>query len=177
MAVFGEVFGAFDLTISESKTTILMLLSISIPRPPATQIVFNATGHQYRQTMSFAYSGDNFTEIPNLSTEGNRQIHAGWMSFRRYTQKLYDRPKESMLHLKTRMMKSEVVDALLYRCVEWILLEGHYDKLGTAHHRMLLRTLGAWCKSSNYRILSYQDALQQSGCDSIKATVRTIRLL
>ena len=47
MAVFVEVFGAFGLTISESKTETMCM---PIPRAPATKIVFNATGQQYRQT-------------------------------------------------------------------------------------------------------------------------------
>ena len=42
---------------------------------------------------------------------------------------------------------------------------------------MLLRILGAWCKSPNKRILSYKDALQQTECESIETTVRTRRLL
>ena len=50
IAVFVEVFGAFGLIISESKTETMCM---SIPRAPATMIVFNATGQQYRQTTSF----------------------------------------------------------------------------------------------------------------------------
>ena len=64
MAVFVEVFGAFGLTISESKTETMCM---PIPRAPATNIVFNATGQQYRQTTSFTYLGGTVTEMPNLS--------------------------------------------------------------------------------------------------------------
>ena len=56
-------------------------------------------------------------------------------------------------------------------------LKGHYTKLGTTHHRMLPRILGAWCKSPNKRILSYKDALQRTECESIEITMRTRRLL
>ena len=42
---------------------------------------------------------------------------------------------------------------------------------------MLLRILGAWCKSSNNRIISHKDSLQRTGCGSIETTVRTRRLL
>ena len=45
MAVFVEVFGIFGLTILESKTETMCM---PIPRAPATKIVFNATGQQYR---------------------------------------------------------------------------------------------------------------------------------
>ena len=45
------------------------------------------------------------------------------------------------------------------------------------HRRMLLRILGAWCKSPDKRILYYEDAFQQTECLSIETTARTRRLL
>ena len=114
--VFVEVFGAFGLTISENKTETMCM---PIPRAPATKIVFNATGQQYRQTTSFTYLGGTVTEMPNLSDEIDRRIRAGWMGFKRYKRELYDLPKASLLPLKARMVRSEVVEALLYGCVTW----------------------------------------------------------
>ena len=116
------------------------------------------------------------TEMPNLSDEIDQRIRAGWMGFKRSKRELYDRPKASLLPLKARMVRSEVVEALLYGCVTWTPLKCHYAKLRTTHHRMLLRILGAWCKSPNKRILSYKDALQRTQCESIETTVRTRRL-
>ena len=75
------------------------------------------------------------------------------------------------------MVRSEVVEALLYGCATWTSLKGHYAKLRTTHHRMLLRILGACCKSPNKRILSYKDTLQRTECESIETSVRTRRLL
>ena len=66
--VFVEVLRNSGLTISESKTK---AMGVPIPRVPATQIVFNATGQQYFQTTSFAYLGG---------------------AVRRSTRELYDRP-------------------------------------------------------------------------------------
>ena len=168
-----EVFGAFGLTVSEKKTE---TLSLPIPHATAAPIAFNATGKQYRQTTSFVYLGSAITESSRLSAEIDRRIRAGWMSFNRYRVELYDRPTAS-LDLKTRMVKSEVVEALLYGCAAWTPLKGDYQKLRTAHHRMLLRILGAWCRSQDHRILSYHLALQRTGCESIETTVRTRRLL
>ena len=173
VAVFVEVFGAFGLTISKSKTETMCM---PIPLAPATKIVFNATGQQYRQTTSFTYLGGTVTEMPNLSDEIDRLIRAGWMGFKRYMRELYDRPKASLLPLKVLMVRSEVVEALLYRCVTWTPLKCHYAKLRTTHHRMLLRILGAWCKSPNKRILSYKNALQRTQRESIEINVRTRRL-
>ena len=174
MAVFVEVFGAFGLTISESKTETMCM---PIPRAPATKIVFNATGQQYRQTTSFTYRRGTVTEMPNLSDEIGRRIRAGWMGFKRYNREQCDLPKASLLPLKARMVRSDVVEALLYGCVTWAPLKCHYAKLRTTHHRMLLRILGAWCKSPNKRILSYKDALQRTQCESIETTIRTTRRL
>ena len=122
MEVFVEVFGAFGLTISESK---METMCMPIPRAPATKIVFNAK-EQHRHTTSFTYLGGTVTEMPNLSDEIDRRIRAGWMGFMRYKRELYDRPKASLLPLKARMVRSEVVEALLYGRVTRTSLKCHY---------------------------------------------------
>ena len=128
MEVFVEVFSTFGQTISESKTETMYM---PIPLALATQIVFNATGQQYRQTISFTYLGGTVTGTLNLSDEINRWICVGWMSFKRYTRELYDRPKASLLPLKARMVRPEVVEALLYECAIWTPLKSHYTKFRT----------------------------------------------
>ena len=55
------------------------------------------------------YLGGTVTEMPNLSDEIDRRICAGWIGFKRYKRELYDRPKASLLPLKARMVRSEVV--------------------------------------------------------------------
>ena len=116
LAVFVEVVDVFGLTISESKTETICM---PIPRAPATKIVLNATGQQYRQTTSFTYLGGVVTETPNLFDKINRRIRAGWMSLKRYKRELCDRPKASLLPLKAWMVRSDVVEALLYGCATW----------------------------------------------------------
>ena len=107
-------------------------------RAPATKIVFNATGQQYRQTTSFTYSGGTVTETPSLSDEIDRHNRAGWMSFKRQKRELYGRSKASLLPPKARMVRSEVVEALSYGCATWTPLKGHYTKLRTRHRRLML---------------------------------------
>ena len=157
-----RIFGTFGRTISENKTETMCM---PISRAPATQVVFNATGQKYPQTASFTYLGGTVTKTPNLSDEIDRRIRARWMSFKCCTRELYDHPKVSLLPLKARVVRPEVIEDLLYRCATWTPLKGHYTKLRKTHHRMLLRILGAWCKSPNKRTLSYiyKDALQRSG--------------
>ena len=117
-----------------------------------------------RQTTSFPYLEGTVAETPNLSDEIDWRICAGWIGFERYKRELYDRPKVSLLPLKARMVRSEVVvEALLYACATWTPLKVHYAKLRTTHHIIFLRTLRAWCESPNKRIFSYKDALQRTG--------------
>ena len=70
-----------------------------------------------------------------------------------------------------------MVEALLYGCVAWAPLKGNYQELRFAHHRMLLRIFGAWCRSRHHRLLSYDLALRRTDCESIETTVHTRRLL
>ena len=111
-----------------------------------------------------------------MSHQIDRRIRAGWISFNRYRAELYDYPTAS-LDLKSRMVKSYVVEALLYGCVAWNPLKGDYQTLRAAHHRMLLRILGAWCRSWDHQILSYNLTLQRTDCESIETTMCARRLL
>ena len=146
METLVDVFGAFGFTVSEK---IVETMRLPIPHATAIPIVLNTTGQQYRQTTSFVYVGAAITERSRLSAEIDRRIRAGWTSFNRYRAELYDRPT-ALLDLKTRMVKSEVVEALLYGCAAWTPLKGDYQNLCAAHHRMLLRILDAWCRSRDH---------------------------
>ena len=141
--------------VNDGGVQIETLSCMTIPRAPATQTVFDVTGY------AFAYVGGAVTETPNLSAKVDRRICAGWMNFRPYTRELYDRPKSNLLYLKGRMLKSEIVEALLYRYATWTPFKGHCNVLRIAHRRMLPRIHGAWCKWPNNRILSYKNAFQQ----------------
>ena len=112
------------------------------------------------------YLGGAIVGSPRLSAEIDRRIRAGWMSFNRYRMELYDRPTAS-LALKARMVKSDMVEALLYGCATWTPLNGDCQTLRAAHHRMFLRILEAWCRSRDHLIFSYDFALQRTACESI----------
>ena len=83
------------------------------------QFIICFLAYDIRSGQSFTYLGDTVTEMPNLSNEIDRRIRPGWMGFKRYKRELYDQPKASLLPLKARMVRSEVVEALLYGCVTW----------------------------------------------------------
>ena len=60
------------------------------------------------------------TETPDMSVEIARRTRACWMRIGRYQRELYDQPKV-VLSLKTRMVKAEAIEALLYGCSTWTL--------------------------------------------------------
>ena len=136
-----------------------------------------AAGQTYKQVQSFTYYlGGAVTEVPDMSVEIARRTRACWMRIRRYLRELYDQPKVA-LSLKIRMAKTEAIEALLYGYSTWTLRQEHYAELRTVHHRVLLRIIGAQRKRSDHRMTSYNRALEITGCESIKTTLRTRRLL
>ena len=116
------------------------------------------------------------TETPDMSVEIARRTSACWARIRRYSRELYGQPKAA-LSLKTRMVKAEAIEALLYGCSTWTLRQEHYAKLRTVHRRVLLRIIGAQRKRPDHRMTSYNRALEITGCESIETTLRTRRLL
>ena len=80
-------------------------------------------------------------ETSDITVEIARQTRACWMRIRRYLCELYDQPKV-VLSLKTRVVKAEAIEALLYGCSTWTLGQEHYAKLRTVYHRVLLRIIG-----------------------------------
>ena len=95
------------------------------------------------------------------------------MRMRRYLGELYDEPKVS-LSLKTRMVKAEAIEALLYGST-WTLREEHDAKLRTVQ-RLLLPIIGAPLKRDDDRMTSYNPALEITVCESIETALRTRRL-
>ena len=173
MQVIVEVCRAFALTVSAKKTETMCMPP---PRTPRTMVRIEAAGRIYKQVQSFTYLGGAVTETPDMSVEITRRTRACWTRIRRYSRELYGQPKVA-LSLKTRMVKAEAIEALLYGCSTWTLRQEHYAKLRTVHHRVLLRIIGAQCKRPDHRMTSYNRALEITGCESIETTLRTRRLL
>ena len=128
------------------------------------------------QVQSFTYLGGAVTKTPDMSVEIARRTRACWMRIRRYSRELYDQPKVAF-SLKTRMVKAEAIEALLYGCSTCTLRQDHYAKLRTVHHRVLLRIIAAQRKRPDHRMTSYNRALEVTRCESIELTMRTRRLL
>ena len=112
MEVFVDVCRAFALTVSAKKTEIMCMPP---PRTPRTMVRVEAAGKIYKQVKSFTYLGGAVNETPDMSVKTARRTRACWMRIRRYLRELYDQLKVA-LSLKTRMVKAESIEALLYGC-------------------------------------------------------------
>ena len=173
MEVIVKVCRAFALTLSAKKTE---TMCIPPPRTPRTMVQVEAAGKTCRQMQSFTYLGGAVTEVPDMCVKIARRTRARWMRIRLYLRELYGQPSVT-LFLKTRMVKAKAVEALLYGCSTWNLRQEHYAKIRPVHHQVLLRIIGAQRKRPDHRMTSYNRALEITGCESIKTTLRTIRLL
>ena len=171
MEVIVEVRRAFASTVSAKKTETMCMPPTRTPR---TIVLVEAAGQTYKQVQSFTYLGGAVTETPDLSVEIAWRTRACWMRTRRYLRELYDQPKVA-LSLKTRMVKAEAIEALLYGCSTWTFRQEHYAKLRIVQHRVLLRIIGTQHKRPDHRMNSYNRALRITRCESIKTTLRTRR--
>ena len=170
MGMIVAVCAAFGLTVSEAKTEIMCLCAKRMPESTAIFSV-EAAGQVHNQTNEFVYLGENVNHNADLSIEVDRRIRNAWCSFRKCTLELYDQPS-APLEFKIRMLRTEVLETMLYGCVTW-----SYDTLRRAHHRFLTRCIG-WRKHNRavYPI-TYLDTLIQMGSESIEATLHWRRIL
>ena len=102
------------------------------PRKPRTMVQVEAGGQIYKQVQYFTYYlGGAVTEALDMSVEITRRTRACWMCINQAVyllrDELYDQPKVA-LSLKTRMVKAEEIETLLYRCSTWTFGQEHYAK-------------------------------------------------
>ena len=126
----------------------------------------------YKQVQSFTFPGGAVTKTPDMFVEIARRTRACWIRIRRYLRELYDQPKVE-LFLKTRMVKTEAIEVILYGCVH----QEYYAKLCTVHHQVLLCIIRAQLKRPDHWMTSYNRALEITRCESIETALRTRRLL
>ena len=115
-----EMFGEFDLTVSEKKTeTLLMQAPEKQPKkggPPPPPLVIEAAGQKYAQTAQFRYLGGLVNEVGELTQEINHRSRAAWACIRRFSREIFDRPRAPW-RLKVRLLRAEAMGALLYGCM------------------------------------------------------------
>ena len=79
--------------------------------------------------------------------------------------------------LEVRMLKTEVMETLLYGCVTRTLGEDHFAELRTAHHKLLLRIIGFQRRQRTDHLMPYAKALKKAQYESVETTIRKRRLL
>ena len=183
MTVIVEVFGAFGLTVSEKKTETLLVLAPEkgqqpgeTPLPPLPALEIAAAGQKYNQVHQFVYLGSLITEDADLTRDINRRTNFAWGCFRKFSTEIFDKPS-APLRLKTRLIRAEAMEALLYGCMTWAPCNAHSRQLRTTHHKLLLRVIGYRRVRGTYRQMSYAKALKKIRSQRVEATIRQRRLL
>lgn len=72
---------------------------------------------------------------------------------------------------KPRVSKAEVLGTMRYECVTWSL-DADHQAARTQHHRFLLRNIGFHRRKDSYRVLSYEDTLTTTKCQSVETSIR-----
>ena len=104
-----EVCRAFAPTVSAKKTE---AMCTPPTRKPRMMVLVKTAGQIHKQVQSFTCLGGAVTETPDTSVEIAMRTGACWIRIRRYLRELYDQPKIA-LSLKTRMVKTQAIEALL----------------------------------------------------------------
>ncbi|CAB1104167.1 unnamed protein product [Ectocarpus sp. CCAP 1310/34] len=146
MTIIVEVFGEFGLTVSEKKTETLLMRAKDKPTTtlqpaPPPPLTIEAAVQKYAQTTEFRYLGGLANEHGDLAREINYRSRGAWACLRRCGRELVDRPK-APFRLKIRLLQAEAMEALLYGCMTWSTLSGHYQTLGSIDHRLLFEFSG-----------------------------------
>ena len=180
MTIIVEVFGEFGLIVSEKKTKTLDAGT----REAAEERGITATTTGHRSSGAKVRS-DRPVPILGRPYQRRWRAHAGdqppesraaWACIRRFSRKLFDRPR-ALWRLKVRLLRAKATEALLYGCMTWAPRRDHYRLRRRKHHRLLLRVIGYRGERGTYRQLSYAQALNKTGCQSVGATIRQRRLL
>ena len=173
MGAIVVVCAAFGVTVSEAKTEIMYLRAKGVPESTAIFGV-KAADRVYNKTNEFVYLGGNVNHSADLSIEVDRCIRNAWCSFRKYTLELYNRPS-APLELKIRKLRAEVLEIMLYGCVEPARVPLRHA--APSPPQVLNRCFG-WRKHNRAdHPISYLDTLIKTGSESTEATLRRRRIL
>ena len=169
ITVIVEVFGAFGLTVSEKKTETLLMRAPEkaqqpgeTPTPSLPALEIAAASQTYHQAHQFVHLGGLITEDADITRDINHRAKIAWGCFRKFSTELFDRPS-APLKLKTRLLKAEAMEALLYGCMTWAPRNTHYWQLRTTHHKLLLRVIEYHRVHGTYRKMSYAKASRKPG--------------
>ena len=138
MTVLVTVFEAPCLTVSETKTGTMLLLTPN-QAPRNSPLVIEAAGQRYRQATRCCIWPVLSTQAPILCRYYGRDQTTGPTRMRmlQSIQAGAVRHGGCPVHSESAHAKAEVMGTLLYGCVK-----EHFAELRKAHHRFLLRVIG-----------------------------------
>ena len=148
-----------------------MLLRTPDQAPRTSPLVIGAAGQKYRQATQFLCLGGLVNASADIKPEIKRRVRFAWACYSRFKRELYDM-EAARFALKLRMLKAEVMETLLYRCVTWTLGKEHFAELRRVHHRFLLRIVGFQRRQRRDHLMSYAKALKKAQFESVETTIR-----
>jgi hypothetical protein len=139
-------------------------------------ITVNAGGQSYEQVDHFTYLGTRLSEGGGLSREIEQRKGKAWGKWMARKKSLY-KNKGISPRVKLKMLKTEVVETLMYGCAAWTTSTANIEALNSIHYKLLLQTLGLWKKKKETdRPRSYHSILKEYGCVSMEVTLKWRRL-
>ncbi|CAN0105448.1 unnamed protein product, partial [Sphacelaria rigidula] len=101
------------------------------------------------------------------------KIGQAWTRFYKYSKEVYNNPYIA-LATKVCLLKTEVIEVMLYGCVTWTIAHDNFGAVREAHRGFLLRCLNKHTSSrsaSDYHMLPYHEILERTSCECIEATM------
>jgi hypothetical protein len=174
MEMFVSTCTRFGLSVSEKKPE---TMQTCVKGGEKVELKVQAVGQSYKEVVSFIYLGGSTSADGSIMPEILRRISRAWGKMRQYSKPVFD-CRSRWLPLKVRLLKSEVIEVLLYGCATWTLPMEAWKKLVKIHRDLLHRITGHRKSTHDKRCLqSYRELLLQTKCEPIETTIRTRRLM
>ena len=126
--------------------------------------------------MEFLYLGRLVGENAVIMPEMKRRVRLVWACYSRFKRELYDM-QAAPCTSKVRMLNSDEMETLLYKCVPWTLVKEHFTELRTTRHRFLLRIIDFQRRQGTDHLMQYATALNMARCEIVETTIHKRFLL
>ncbi|CAM9926178.1 unnamed protein product, partial [Sphacelaria rigidula] len=176
MTIVVEVCAAFGLVVTEKKTFTMRTRS---PNMQADVAEVEAVCQRYKQVAAFLYLRRKISSTGDATPEIHSRSGQAWACFYKHSRAVYDNPYIALV-TKVRLLKTDVIEVMLYGCVIWTIAHENFGTSWETHRETLLRCLNKYTSSRSapdYHMLPYHEVLERIGCECIEATmVRRILL-
>jgi hypothetical protein len=175
MNIIVQATSQFGLTVSEDKTKTMYVAKEKELKVRRVKIAVSAGAQRYGQVEHFTYLGTKLSDGGGVSSEIATRISKTWGKWKARKKSLYQN-KGIRPHVKLMMLKTEVIETLMYGCAAWTTNADDIAALNSTHYKLLKQTLGLWKKKETDRPRSYSSILKEYDCVSMEATLKWRRL-